>query len=72
MESRELYNGQSASNEGHAFATKQLVSMSLGRLSPGDYTIRQIRGKEGFINSLEGIQWYEVSESCNYANCEWV
>ena len=48
---------------------KQLVSMSLGCLSPGDYTIWQIRGREGFINSLEGIQWYEVSESSNYANC---
>ena len=41
--------------------------MSLSRLSPGDYTIWQIRGKE--INSLEGIKWNEVSESSNYANC---
>ena len=43
--------------------------MSLGCLSPDDYTIWQIRGKEGFINSLESIQWYKVSESSNYANC---
>ena len=35
MESRELYNGQSKSHEGHAFAAKIVaVSMSLGRLSP--------------------------------------
>ena len=56
MESHELYNGQSTSNEGHAWF------MSLGRLSPGDYTISQIRGKEGFINSLEGIPRYKELE----------
>ena len=46
--------------------------MSLGRLSPGDYTIWQIRGKEGFINSLEGIQWYKVSERLLLTNTQCV
>ena len=46
--------------------------MSLGRLSPADYTIRQIRGKEGFINGLEGIRWYKVSERLLLTNTQCV
>ena len=42
--------------------------MSLGRLFPGYCTIWKRRGKESFIDSLEDIQWYEVSESSYYAN----
>ena len=42
--------------------------MSVGLLFPGYCAIWKRRGKESFIDSLEDIQWYEVSESSYYAN----
>ena len=47
-----MYNGQSTSNEGHAFAEKTIGQYESLPLVPGDYTIWQIRWKGSFINSL--------------------